>query len=43
VVDESSELALVLERSNYRVLGNITGNDEVIRRWLMGDKFPTQR
>lgn len=43
VVDESSELALVLERSNYRVLGNITGNDDVIRRWLMGEKFPTQR
>ncbi len=43
VVDEGSEQALVLERSNYRVLGNITGNDEVIRRWLMGEKFPTQR
>lgn len=43
VVDESSELALVLERSNYRVLGNITGNDEVVRRWLLGEKFPTQR
>lgn len=43
VVDESSEQALVMERSNYRVLGNISGNDEVIRRWLMGEKFPTQR
>ncbi|MFM2170525.1 MAG: hypothetical protein RI957_754 [Verrucomicrobiota bacterium] len=43
VVDESSELALVLARSNYRVLGNISANDEVIRRWLMGEKFPTQR
>ena len=43
VVDESSEQALVLERSNYRVLGNITASDEVIRRWLMGEKFPTQR
>ena len=43
VVDESSEAALVLERSNYRVLGNLTASDEVIRRWLMGEKFPTQR
>lgn len=43
VVDETSELALVLERSNYRVLGNITGSDEVIRRWLLGEKFPTFR
>jgi len=43
VVDEGSEQALVLERSNYRVLGNITGNDEVIRRWLMGETFPTRR
>jgi hypothetical protein len=43
VVDEPSELALVLERSNYRVLGNISANDEVIRRWLMEEKFPTQR
>lgn len=43
VVDESSEQALVLERSQYRVLGNITASDEVIRRWLMGEKFPTHR
>lgn len=43
VVDESSEQALVLERSKYRVLGNISSSDEVIRRWLTGEKFPTQR
>jgi hypothetical protein len=43
VVDESSEQALVLERSNYRVLGHITASNEVIRRWLMEEKFPTQR
>lgn len=43
VVDESSEQALVLERSKYRVLGNLTASDEVIHRWLMEEKFPTQR
>lgn len=43
VVDESSEEALVLERSNYRVLGNISGSDEVIRKWLLGEKFPTKK
>ena len=43
VVDESSEEALVLERSNYRVLGNISGSDEVIRKWLQGEKFTTMK
>lgn len=43
VVDESSEEALVLERSNYRVLGNLSASDDVIRRWLLGEKFPTRK
>lgn len=41
VVDEHSGAASVLERSHYRVLGHLTANDEVIRRWLLGEKFAT--
>ncbi len=43
VVDEHSATASVLERSHYRVLGHLTANDEVIRRWLLGEKFATHR
>lgn len=43
VVEESPEQAKVLERSNYRVLGNITGSDDVIRRWLLGNNFATRQ
>lgn len=43
VVEENPEQAKVLERSNYRVLGNITGSDDVLRRWLLGDTFVTHR
>ena len=41
VVEESGEQAHVLEKSNYRVMGNITGSDDVLRRWLLGDAFAT--
>ena len=41
VVEESAESAEVIERSNYRVIGNITGSDDVLRRWLLGDTFAT--
>jgi len=41
VVEESQEQALVLARSNYRVMGNITGSDDALRRWLLGDAFAT--
>ena len=40
VVDESEEDATVLERSNYRVQGSLTANPAVIRKWLLGEKFP---
>ncbi len=43
VVEENPEQAHVLERSNYRVLANITANDAVIRRWLLGESFGTFR
>lgn len=39
VVDETEEKAAVLERSNYRVQGSLTANPEVIRKWLLGEKF----
>ena len=39
VVDEEESQAAVLERSNYRVQGSLTANPEVIRKWLMGEKF----
>ncbi len=41
VVEEHSAAASVLERSQYRVLGHLTANDDVIRRWLLGEKFAT--
>ena len=43
VVEENPDQAHVLERSNYRVLANITANDAVIRRWLLGETFTTFR
>lgn len=39
VVDENQRQAKVLERSNYRVRGSLTGNREVIRRWLEADSW----
>lgn len=42
VVDESREEARVLRSSRYRVTGNITGNGQVIRSWLLGSAFKTR-
>jgi hypothetical protein len=39
VVDESEHDAEVLKLSRYRIHGCLTGNREVIRRWLAGEKF----
>lgn len=39
VVDEPEEEARVLRRSNYRVRGPITGNREVMRKWVCGERF----
>ena len=41
VVDEDRDNASSLQRSNYRVISNISRNADVIRRWLLNDKFPT--
>ena len=42
VVDEDRENARALKASNYRVTGNLTGNDDVIHHWLLGDAWPTK-
>jgi hypothetical protein len=39
VVDEGRDEALVLQRSNWRMLGNLTADGGVIRRWLGGEKI----
>jgi hypothetical protein len=39
VVDESRDEALVLRRSNWRMLGNLTADPDVIRRWLRGERI----
>jgi len=43
VVDEDSENAGSLQRSNYRVTGNLTRNPEIIHGWLTGAEWPTYR
>jgi len=43
VVDENREDADVLQRSNYRVTGNLTRSDDFIHRWLTGQSWPTKR
>jgi len=42
VVDEDQEHATALQNSRYRVIANLTGNDDVIHRWLTGQAWPTQ-
>ena len=39
VVDESRDDAHVLEKSNWRMLGNLTADSQVVRRWLRAEKF----
>jgi hypothetical protein len=40
VVDESRDQAVVLQRSNWRMTGNLTASTDVIRRWLKGAAIP---
>lgn len=42
VVDEKRDEATALQNSNYRVTGDLTASDEVIHRWLLGEKWPTK-
>lgn len=39
VVDEPRDHAPVLEKSNWRMIGNLTGDARLVRRWLLRDKF----
>jgi len=41
VVDENKDSATSLRHSNYRVISNISRNADVIKRWILGDSFPT--
>jgi len=43
VVDEDRDNATALINSQYRVTGDFTHSDEVIHRWLVGEKWPTKR
>lgn len=43
VVDESPNEAGVLERSNYRIIGNLTANGDFIRTWLSGKPVKVYR
>lgn len=40
VVDESRTEAGVLASSNWRMLGHLTADREVMRKWLAGTRFP---
>lgn len=42
VVDESEEQAWAVEYSRYRVIGNLTLQDSMIKKWLLGQEFPTR-
>lgn len=42
VIDEPREHSDVVRNSEYRVTGNLTASDEVLRKWLLGKRFRTQ-
>lgn len=39
VVDENPTEAVVLKQSNWRMLGNLTAEPSLVRRWLRGEKI----
>jgi hypothetical protein len=43
VVEEATAEAHVLERSNYRVLGNLTASEVMVKKWLHGEAFATRK
>ncbi len=43
VVDEAKLDAHSLKVSNYRVIGNLTRNRDMLQRWILGDPFSTAR
>lgn len=42
VVNESEAEAQSIRNSHYRVIGNLTTNAELLRKWLLQKSFPTQ-
>lgn len=42
VVTESRTEAQSIKESRYRVIGNLTNNKELLKKWLVQDSFPTQ-
>ena len=43
VVRESAKTSLILASSKYRVVGKISENNGLIRKWLLGEKVKTER
>ncbi len=43
VVDEQKLDAYSLKVSNYRVIGNLTRNGDLLQKWILGDPFVTAR
>ncbi|MDA0766510.1 MAG: hypothetical protein O3A92_06780 [Verrucomicrobia bacterium] len=43
VVDENRTTAHTLQRSRYRVFGNLTANQNVLAAWLTQQPFPTKK
>lgn len=43
VVDESCSEARVLQQSNWRMIGNLTADRQVLRRWLKSEKILVRR
>lgn len=41
VLSEPANKSIVLANSNYRVLGKISEDDELIKKWLLGSEFKT--
>lgn len=41
VVDEGRDDANSLQKSNYRVISNISRNENVIKKWILGETFVT--
>jgi len=43
VVDEAQPDAYSIEASNYRVIGNISADENLLKKWLRNEPFPTHR
>lgn len=43
VVDEAKPDAYSLKVSNYRVIGNLTRNHDMLQKWILGDPFTTAK